>query len=673
MKKTDKFLLSILGGLLLFVLGGVASFFILRAPATRERATEPITLPPAPAALPTPENGQSPTSATNTPVTGTDLFGPYLEFRDPNSGKTVKQYNLAAGERLAIGWRQGATALDAVKQRALITAVDPGWYDAVTSSEKRQMPCVETENDTFCDPYIYEAGTLTAPKRLSGRTVYHVFTPYIGMATGYNQALAIYELALKKFIFLGGAANQGEGSLSPIPPEDEGWFVGYIPGEFPELTAPQIIKIPGQKSYLIFSSAYQIGPSPFSPLDAPYNRGGVVDVPHAQTAKKFTAAEQRFVDPRAGPVYFRDGGYQIVLPDGSVQRYELLPYFFRPLTPEPAEKELFPAAYIPEITWNMETDSKKVAERYELGGDINTGGCASGIKPLTNIVDGKKWFDDRNLLSVGKTTTGESVYEMKDAATNPYYKALFDYGYQGSRLIGVDGDKYDATVKKLDYISAADKFADFLRDRPIFFWRDHENHWRVYKKAKYTSLAECGKPVIYLYPEKSLDVRVEIKPSGGLTKTEPEYGADGWRVRATPASALFNYADGKIYPYLFWEGRSGGPERPAAGFVWKREEVSVKLSETLARAGLNPREIGDFLEFWQAKLTVKPYVFVTFFPQRQFDLMAPLTITPRPQIVIRVFMDYEPLDAPREVEPLSLKSPVRRGFTVVEWGGVLHK
>jgi hypothetical protein len=89
--------------------------------------------------------------------------------------------------------------------------------------------------------------------------------------------------------------------------------------------------------------------------------------------------------------------------------------------------------------------------------------------------------------------------------------------------------------------------------------------------------------------------------------------------------------------------------------------------------GLNEQESADFIEFWQPKLEVMPYAFVTFIDQPVFDQLAPLTVTPRPDKVIRVFMDYQPLNAPISVAPLTIKTPTREGFTVVEWGGALHR
>ena len=103
-----------------------------------------------------------------------------------------------------------------------------------------------------------------------------------------------------------------------------------------------------------------------------------------------------------------------------------------------------------------------------------------------------------------------------------------------------------------------------------------------------------------------------------------------------------------------------------------KDEVGVKMPKILAKLGLNEKETKDFLEFWQPKLEVKPYVFVTFLPQREFDKLAPLTVNPKPDTVIRVFMDYEPLEKFINVPEPQFSTPIRTGFTVVEWGGRLH-
>lgn len=62
----------------------------------------------------------------------------------------------------------------------------------------------------------------------------------------------------------------------------------------------------------------------------------------------------------------------------------------------------------------------------------------------------------------------------------------------------------------------------------------------------------AGKPVIYLYPEKTTNVEVKLNFNGELIATYPTYD-NGWSVIARPDGTLINTADGREYSYLFWE------------------------------------------------------------------------------------------------------------------------
>ena len=47
----------------------------------------------------------------------------------------------------------------------------------------------------------------------------------------------------------------------------------------------------------------------------------------------------------------------------------------------------------------------------------------------------------------------------------------------------------------------------------------------------------------------------------------------------------------------------------------------------------------------------------------------PLELSVEPDTLIRVLMQYKPLDKYMEVKEQELVTPDRNGFTVVEWGG----
>ena len=52
--------------------------------------------------------------------------------------------------------------------------------------------------------------------------------------------------------------------------------------------------------------------------------------------------------------------------------------------------------------------------------------------------------------------------------------------------------------------------------------------------------------------------------------------------------------------------------------------------------------------------------------------LAPLSISPKPDTVKRVFLDFAGQNTPAtDLAPQQLKGFMRTGFTVVEWGGLL--
>lgn len=270
-------------------------------------------------------------------------------------------------------------------------------------------------------------------------------------------------------------------------------------------------------------------------------------------------------------------------------------------------------------------------------------------------------YEMKDLEIIGKADNGDNIYKLKNNNENDEETGLMWKSY-----VGYMGEAESANPSL--------KYTDYLAFNPLIIMQDKFGRNIRYKLTeKYKTLAECGKPVIYLYPTKDTNINVKVQPNGGFSKTEPTYLDNGWNVRATPQSEIFNYADNTSYPYLFWEGKAYDMTFPDAGFVMKKENVGKDMRVILSKLGLVEKEINDFMEFWQPKLEVKPYVYVTFLPQKDFDRLAPLTVTPRPDKTIRVFMDYQPLDNAITAQPIYITTPVRTGFTVVEWGGRLHK
>jgi hypothetical protein len=298
-----------------------------------------------------------------------------------------------------------------------------------------------------------------------------------------------------------------------------------------------------------------------------------------------------------------------------------------------------------EITWE---DDSANEEAYLQEHRFFSGGQAAA-NYITNM---------DQLEQTGTSATGEPIYELTDIeqkSSEGASQSILEKMYDG--IYAPDGDKLG--------------FEEFLEKHPIIFWEDPFGNLIEYKNAAYMPAAEFAKPVVYLYPETDMDVSVKVYPNNGLTITEPAY-KDGWLVKATPSGILYNYDDRTAYPYLFWEGNGLDYHVPKEGFVVTKDKVEEFLANKLAEQGLMAKEYDEFIEYWAPLMKEKQYYFVTFVPQAEFDLLAPLDISPEPDTVIRVFMDYHGLDTPIKVEPQTFTAPERSGFTVIEWGGARH-
>ncbi len=343
---------------------------------------------------------------------------------------------------------------------------------------------------------------------------------------------------------------------------------------------------------------------------------------HSDTNKKASAFDD--TDPYGGNAFYLRAA------DGTLLRYVFDVDF------------MVEGKYnVPDITWN---NGEKNTDSYT---STDVGGC--GSVNFASVMDPNQVNIKNDLVIVGTNGKGDFIYEFKDKNSR-FLKEFYEKSY-------------------VPIVETPISYEDFVLRHPLFFWVDPFDRLIKFQSNGFIPQAECGKPVIYLYPEKTTRVSVHISPQGGLRYSKPAYNG-GWEVIAHPDGRLIETKTGVEYPYLFWEGRGGIYETPKKGFVVQKENVHTFLTEKLALFGLNNQEIKDFTEYWEPYMSEAPYYFVTFLTGRLVDELAPLKISPKPDTIIRVLMDFEPLKTPRAVEGYEIYTPERRGFSVVEWGGV---
>ena len=274
---------------------------------------------------------------------------------------------------------------------------------------------------------------------------------------------------------------------------------------------------------------------------------------------------------------------------------------------------------------------------------IKTSGCGGGGGSFPLVISTDSMGAKKE---VGVSSTGEKIYAP--AADS----VLTEFAYQVYLM-----DEMPGKVGK----------PEFSGDLGALVWQDGYDNWIVFMNDKYAPAVECGKPVVYLYPEKTTEVVVKV--GANIRVSDPDYEM-GWRVVASPDGKL--ETSGKIYDSLFWEGIGWG-EYPAisSGTVVGSLKVAGMITAQMKEMGLNTKEIADFNQFWLPKMPKTSFVRLTWLTTEEMNTLAPLSVSPKPDTMIRVFLDFEGLDSKVSIAPQVLPHYERMGFTLVEWGGLL--
>ena len=210
-------------------------------------------------------------------------------------------------------------------------------------------------------------------------------------------------------------------------------------------------------------------------------------------------------------------------------------------------------------------------------------------------------------------------------------------------------------------------------------WSTHRKEINVvYTEKEYNNLIKYGvpyenpigeeKPIIYIYPEEEMNVSVKLKNSSLITTSYPKYN-DGWNVLASPDGTLKDPETNRSYYGLYYEGKNNNVTMQEDGFIVKGEDTTLFLEEKLEILGLNEREINEFIIYWLPRLENNKYNYIRFETKEEIENYMPLEISPEPDTVIRVVMNFKALDEKVKIKEQILTPIKRSGYTVVEWGG----
>lgn len=173
------------------------------------------------------------------------------------------------------------------------------------------------------------------------------------------------------------------------------------------------------------------------------------------------------------------------------------------------------------------------------------------------------------------------------------------------------------------------------------------------------------KPAIYLYPIKDSMINVQLDINGKITRDIPEY-KNGWNVFVTKQGLIDNK-----YDYLFYEAELRKIELPNNGWIVNYNDLEEWFDINLIKLGLNEKEKYQFKEYWLKELPKSEYYEIRLLSDEFLKENMNLIITPSPDTLIRLNFYFKPLNEKIDLQEQTIITPERKGFTVVEWGGML--
>lgn len=269
--------------------------------------------------------------------------------------------------------------------------------------------------------------------------------------------------------------------------------------------------------------------------------------------------------------------------------------------------------------------------------------------------------------------------ELSESDFVDYNYILVSYSYNScGEIIDKVNSKLDHEIYKIYYeVSSKCGVCEPYKKVDVYKVPKDEKIDDVKVFYKITDSEPCNinvayKPIIYIYPEEDMDLTIKLGRTQLLLHTYPKYNKE-WNIHVSKNSNIYDYNTNRNYYSLYWEAIDNSKIDLSKGFVVKGSDTVSFLEQKLSLLGLNEREINEFVIYWIDKLENNKYNYIHFRTTEEMNRYMPLNFSVEPDTLIRVMMDYKALEIPVKVEEQDLKSVIRNGFSVVEWGGRIIK
>ena len=304
-------------------------------------------------------------------------------------------------------------------------------------------------------------------------------------------------------------------------------------------------------------------------------------------------------------------------------------------------------------------------------GEKDPSGIVKGITSLLGEAV-KTWSDTATqtaLLDYADHSTLIGTVDITMQNVNDYYTNLFHDVFYPSR----DEEWSVENWWEKCYYDKLNFYAQMVKEG-----REKEFEWlrdelmNMAPKAGGTILpnnTEAKKPNIYLYPQAETEITVTFENPGYLTSSIPDY-AGKWTLTAAPNGTLTD-ENGYNYEYLFYESLVKKKAfQTEEGFLVSAEERDEAFRRILTAYGFNEQEINDFIEYWSDYLMDGADYIMYPMLTDGVDSVMPISFSVKPDSIYRIWFGFALYNGD-EIKTPEITPIVRKGFTVVEWGGAV--
>ena len=256
------------------------------------------------------------------------------------------------------------------------------------------------------------------------------------------------------------------------------------------------------------------------------------------------------------------------------------------------------------------------------------------------------------------------------------YIVVFDYDYcDTEREISKITDYED---NRLEILYNVHKICGLCAPHTnLYFYRINKTSSDVKIKTKYKRLKdeECDpnvayKPILYIYPDENMYINIKMEKDNNIITSYPKYNK-GWNVYVDASGNI--YYNNREYYALYWDEYNDNNVDFSEGFYVESDNAIKFLEEKLDIIGLNNREANEFIMYWLPILEENKHSLVYFELTSERENNNKLIINPKPDSMLRINMHVKKVNNKQNINEQKLETFNRYGYTVVEWGGTIHK